>query len=445
MQQMGSPISFLEVRTPQVTQRVPRRGAWLPFAAMTASLLLAAAAGLLFGTLAATQTSIARDRWLPTVQAHADIQLWGWFAVFIVTLVFEFIVRLNRAPAIAPTPRAATFLLLGGGAAISATGRVLDPAMQPLVLSGAVLTALGAALFAVLVFRVPPARPYREDLHPLFFRLGAAWLMIAAIASTLAAARGAGGVAQQDDLAVAIETLLRGFVLNIVIAVGLRAFPGHLGIPPVAVTRQRVIGVLANGGLIVWLVGAGGLGRAGFDLVRHAGDLLFALSLAWATVVFPVFRAVVPGRTRPDRAQALVATAWLGLVVYAAVLTGQTALALARGEDPQVLAGGATRHIYMLGFVAPLLIAMGHVVMERFGTGRLRAANWLTTSFILLAIAWPLRVLPPLLGDGTGALAHSVMGTAGLLATVALVIAAGVSARNGWLAAEEERLFRRPG
>jgi hypothetical protein len=50
----------------------------------------------------------------------------------------------------------------------------------------------------------------------------------------------------------------------------------------------------------------------------------------------------------------------------------------------------------MLGYVAPLLVAMLHVVLERFSTGYLLARGWLTTAFALLVVAWPLRTLPPL-------------------------------------------------
>ena len=122
--------------------------------------------------------------------------------------------------------------------------------------------------------------------------------------------------------------------------------------------------------------------------------------------------------------------AWVGLVAYGLVIAWQATMTLVGSSAAPMLATGATRHLFMLGFVAPLLLAMLHVVLERFGTGYLLARGWLTTAFALLMVAWPLRALPPLLDPVVGPASEATMGTAGMIVAFALLLASGVAARN---------------
>jgi len=432
-------IPFVQVATPQVAQRVAPGGAWVLHAALGLSLLIAAFGGVVLGVLAATGTGPGRDRWLASVQAHGDLQLWGWFAVFIVALTFEFIVRLNRRPAVPLRTRVLVLTLLGSGALMSAAGRIAGA--QGVVVGGAGLEVAGAVLFATVVFRVPPARPWHEDLHPAFFRAGALWLVVAAVVELFAALAMQAGATPAGVLHVAAECVLRGFVLNVTVAVGLRAFPGHLGLPSVSVRSQRAIGLLLNGGLVLWVAGRvleDGAAAAG---VQAAGDLVLAAALGWMTVVFGIPGAMRAWRRVRERPQWMVPLAWAGLVIYSLGLAGG-ALALAAGATPQLLTAGAVRHALMLGFVGPLLLAMCHVVLERFGTGHLLWRGVLTAGFVLLIVAWPLRVLPPLVAGGEDAMARAAMGIAGILVTAALVLAAAAVLRNGLAVTTFERSFR---
>lgn len=434
---MPSAIPFVQVATPQVVQRVAPGGAWVLHAALGLSLLIAAFGGVVLGVFAATGTGPGRDRWLATVQAHGDLQLWGWFAVFIGALTFEFIVRLNRRPAVPFRTRVIVLVLLGSGALVSATGRLAGA--QAIVMGGTGLEVAGAALFAAVVFRVPPARPWHEDLHPAFFRSGALWLVVAAVIELFAARAMQAGATPAGVLHVAAECVLRGFVLNVTVAVGLRAFPGHLGLPSVSVRSQRAIGLLLNGGLVLWVAGSA-LDVAG---LRAVGDLLLVAALGWMTVTFGLPGAMRAGWRARERPQWMVPLAWLGLVAYALGLTAG-ALAPVAGATPQLLTAGAIRHALMLGFVGPLLLAMSHVVLERFGIGHLLWRDALTSAFVLLVVSWPLRVLPPLAAGGDGMAARGAMGIAGLLVTAGLVLAAAVVLRNGLAVAKLERSFRTP-
>lgn len=435
----------LELRTVQGAQQTAPKGTWLFAAAMATSLALASCGGLVLGVLAATQAGIARARWVATVQAHGDIQLWGWTAVFVAALGFEFIVRLNRRPPFPVALRSMVLLLLLSGALASASGRVLGRIEQPLAVSGSTLIMAGAAGFAFLIIRVPAARSLKTDLHPLFFRAAAVWLALAALAGLAASLRMQSGVTSLEDSHVAVEWFIRGFVTNIIMAVGLRAFPGHLGLPEVRMPSQRALWMLVNGSVLLWTAGTDGLGFPGAESLERGGDLAFAMVMLWATVSFKIGRAVRQWGRTSERYQVMVPVAWVGFVAYAAALAAQAIAGWRNVDSPTLLEveAGAVRHMFMLGFTAPLLIAMAHVVLERFGTGRVLWRNWLTSAFALLVVAWPLRVLPPLVDRSLSDTSREVMGAAGVLAAVALAVAASVAARNALAIGQHERQLTR--
>ncbi len=438
-----TPIAVVSVRTPEREQWLSPPGLWVPAAAMAIALLIAALGGLTLGILAALEASVGRDRWPVAVQAHGELQLWGWFAVFIVTLLFEFIVRLNGRAPVPLRTRVLVLSLLGGGALVSATGRLVEGVAPVLVPAGASMMAAGALLLAVVVMRIRPAHPYRVDLHPLFFRAGAAWLLVAAVAALVASRKVVAGATSLEESHVVAEVFLRGFVMNVTFAVALRAFVGHLGLPPMPVERQRVLFGLVNGGIVVWAAGTGGFGLPGIEVLTAVGDLLFAAGMLWATWAFDIVRAARRWRRPAHRAQLLVPVTWLGLVAYAVLLAAQAVLLLAGDTRLTLFETGATRHLLALGFVAPLLLAMSHVVLERFLIGRLAGERWLTAAFVMLVVAWPLRVVPPLVDGGMGEAAQGLMGTAGMLTSAALLVAAAVTAQNGVAAERYVRLLRR--
>jgi uncharacterized protein involved in response to NO len=423
-------VEVTEVRATRQAARVAARPApWLFASAMAASMAIAAGGGLVLGIFAATNTGIARQRWTEVVQAHGHLQLFGWVAVFVVALAFEFIIRLNQRSPLAAGPRAGVFALLAAGAIVTAAGPVFGEAERITGIAGAGLLLVGAAGFAWMIGRVPAARPLEMDMHPLFFRAGAAWLVVSAAALLAAFARTDLPFIPLDESNVVVETALRGFVLSLIVGVGLRAFPGHLEVAPMRLRSQRLVFVGIHGSTLLWVAGTSGFGLRGSADVQRVADLLFAATLLFVTWEFGIAGVVGRWSRASERYQVLVPVAWLGLVAYSAGLAAM-AIYVWAGGAPNLYQTGAVRHTFLLGFMGPLMVAMAHIVLARFGTGHLIGERWLTAGFVLLVVAWPLRVAPPLLDPDAGRVAEAVMGAAGGLAIVGLALAAGGAAWN---------------
>ena len=410
---------------------------WLFAVAMAASTAIAAFGGLVLGYLAATETGFGSRHWTEAVQAHGHLQLLGWATVFVAALTFEFVARLNQRPALLPArPRAGVLLALALGATLEAVGQVWHGRLGFAWPLGAGLVLAGAAGFALIVFRVPAPRRLREDFHPAWFRTAAAWVVAATALQFLTAARASLAVASLDESRLTTELLLRGFILSSIVAVGLRAFPGHLALTPMGSGRQRAAWSGLTASVVIWSAGSGAYGLPDSEVLRVAGDVSFGATALVLTSWLQVLRPLREPRRGP-RYRVLVPIAWLGLCAYALVLAAAAVSELF--GDRSLYESGAVRHIFLLGFMAPLMVAMAHIVLARFGTGHLVAENWLTASFVLLMVAWPLRVLPVLLSDSPGAGSRHILGAAGAVAFVALALFAIVAARNALAIARRSR------
>jgi hypothetical protein len=69
------------------------------------------------------------------------------------------------------------------------------------------------------------------------------------------------------------------------------------------------------------------------------------------------------------------------------------------GDELNLYQEGAIRHIFLLGFVLPLMLAMAHIVLARFGAGYIPWQNLLTAGFLLGCVA---VAVPPHCGRHAG-------------------------------------------
>lgn len=395
---------------------------------MAASLAIAVFGGLLFGAFAATESGLSHGRWTETVQAHGDLQLFGWVAVFVSVVTFEFIIRINARGAALPL-RGRLFVVsaFALGAILRAIGQVWNPELGILWPIGAILIALGSFVFAGLVFSVRPPNAIRDETQPLWLWSASAWLVLASIAGFAGALRATGGVMALDESRFVVELMVRGFILTTILGIAVRAFPGHLGLPMIERTRHRVLWVMVNASLVIWLLGSGAFFLGDTSLLRQAGDFVLGIALLLATFWLGLSIVVRNWTTRPYY-RAMIPIAWLGLIAYAVALI---AAAFFPGwAERDIFAAGGIRHIFMLGFMAPLMVAMADVILARFGTGKILHERWLPIGFACLILAWPLRVVLPLFTPDVNMLSHSLYGAAAIFATAGLGILGWVCLTN---------------
>lgn len=420
--------SILEIISLRATTRRPAAAAgfmprhrWLFAGWMAAGCVIAVVAGLVLGILAALEVSIGGDRWTQVVQAHGRLQLFGFIATFVVALAFEFLPRLNQQRPFPSAARAVTPALLAVGSVLMAAGEVWYDSVGFLMPAGAIVFAAGAVVFAVLTWRVPLVYPARLNPQPFFLRAAAAWLVVAAALAAWGSTQDTMGVLPLATSAAIIEVFLRGFVMLMIVGIALRAFVGHLSMQPMSARSQIVFLVAINAALVAWLASLGLGALPEWEWLTRLADAAYAVTILALTWYYPVLRGL---KRRPrERYELLIPVAWLGVVAYAALLIVMSVF----GSSFSLYQSGAVRHVFLLGFMLPLMLAMAHIVLERFGTGRIPRQNWLTAGFWLLVVAWPLRVLPALFTDAPAEAGQWVMALAGVLTAAAIAAAAVAS------------------
>lgn len=398
---------------------------WLFAAFMATGAAVAALAGVLLGILAATEAGIGGTHWSETVQAHGRLQLFGFAAPFVVALALEFMPRLNQQPAIPSRVRLGVPALLLAGALLMGAAQLWESAFAWLIWPGAVSFAAGAIWFAAIAVKFPTPRPLAVDPQPLYFKAASLWLAASALLTAWGIAASEEAIVPLDLSAAIAETFLRGFVMLLIAGVALRALTGHLGLRPMATRIQAICFAAFNAALLGWLASAGLGELAAFEAGMRLADAAFALTLLGFTAGLGVYQGL---RTRlgGPRYGILIPLAWAGAVIYALLLIA----AAAGWPDLSLYQDGAIRHTFMLGFMAPLMVAMAHIVLARFGTGRIPWENALTTGFVLLMAAWPLRVVATLFGDAPTDTEQAVLSASGGLAMAGLALTAAVCFRT---------------
>jgi uncharacterized protein involved in response to NO len=413
---------------PVVAARTGPPPPWLFASAMGVAVCISLFGGTVLGYLAATQHGLT-DRWTEAVQAHGHLQLVGWAAVFICALLFEFGPRISMRPMLPLWPRAAALALLAGGAVLEAVGQVWHAQLGLLFPVGAVLVVAGAGTVLMLLRRLDASWTWRQNMHPLWLLAGATWLTVAVLLEAGSIIHANASVTPLHESRLTTELLLRGFVLQVILGIAMRAFPGHFGVPPMSNNRQRWLFAALNVTVLAWAASSGAFGMPDIEHLRQAADVALGAELLLATHWLGIV-GVARGARRGPRYQPLAVIAWVALVVYALLLIAEP---FTSGWATRTLyEEGAVRHVFMLGFMAPLMVALAHLVLERFGTGRVLWRNTLTTAFFFVVVAWPLRVGPAIAADAPGAMGRNIMGVAAAMLTVGLVLFGAVCLRNAF-------------
>lgn len=400
---------------------------------LKAALLVGTAGGFVLATVLTLTTmlgAVSGHWWLALVQAHGQLQLYGWAGLFVIGVSLHFMPRLRGNPL--ALPRLVPWIL---GALI--TGLLLRAISQPLAtLSGSPLWPAGliasgvleaAALLGVVFLLArtfaggPPVRmrPAFRGVAPLI--IGAyASLGIASLVNVvnMFLALSTGGIvgSATDDLNVALG--LFGFLVPMALGMSAQSLPMYAGLDAFP---RKVLWPLAGAyfsGLLLFCLGTFGLLSPG-GLAGIAGGLGMLLVGIALLIFIGVFLSLMRKRGRlpkrvadlaPQPAEvqrsykkkvakergdfgpfvALIAGAYMWAMLAGALLVIDGG-ALLIGFAP-LFALDAIRHSLAVGFITLLICGIAPRMITGFSGGHIVSPRLVTATLWLGNLAALLRV-----------------------------------------------------
>lgn len=392
------------------------------------ALTLAVTLGVSMGGWALWRMAFATGTVLPShLQVHSHVQLVGFAGLFILGVALQAVPRILGVAPASRQPILTVLFGIGGGALLRAVGQPLAPwAIGRLLslLSGA-LELAGVFAFAAWAFPALARRRAASDPLSLHILVGTAWAVAAVALSAAQAAFLAGHVESEIPgglLEPFYAIALYGFVLSFVFGFASRMVPAFLGLPRPTARSAWTVALLQGAGVLLlaaaWLPGlTAPVSRA----LTLAGTLLLAaaifLFLAAGRFLAPFVR--VPG-SRSLRAPFV----FLGLF---AALSVSACLGELSGASVHKFVWDGARHVYTVGFLTLLILAMSLRIVPAF-TGRAlahpRDARLALALVGAAAVARAMQI-PVALGWG-GLPLYRLVGTSGILATAGLLLWARV-------------------
>jgi uncharacterized protein involved in response to NO len=413
---------------------------------LASSLLLALGLGFVLAIvlpLAQAQQAQWGLRWQALAQVHGHVQVVGFAGFFIIGMGYRLIPRFSGTP----LQHAWTLVPVYG---LLLAGLLLRALSQPLADQGflrwgpAVAAACelgGASLFGLTVLATL-RRPLRNrQLWAAFMAAGAAWFVVqAAFGAWFLTELSAGGglvglragqtVLPADRDSVLVTLQVYGFLLGFILGVATRAVPTFFGYrPPRSLVAVAWVGLQAGSILLsgdallavwhgessVWLQSAG-LFCAGTALVAATG-----MSGSWkpASRLRPTARPVA----------GFLKTAFCCCAAAGALDCGFAVRGWVTNQPFPTMQSDAMRHLLTVGFVTVLIVGMAHLVVPALATQRLTGSSARRRVLLLqgcLIVAVLLRVVPLFVPGLNGRVRESLLGAAGVVAWLALLLFAAV-------------------
>lgn len=389
--------------------------------------------------------------WLPLVQAHGHVQLYGWAGLFVFGVGLYFLPRLRGAALAHPrlVPWIAVALIAG------ITGRLLAQTLLAFVPAGAtaslarggliiagLLELAGATLVLYLLaatLRTGPPIRKRKGLWRTLPFLATAFVVFwiaTALNAALSIDAVQAGLVPLDWTQIVVHLMLFGFILPVAMAMSVQTFPLflRLSFPDLihlrAVAAVYVVGfVLRAGGLAQdapWVTGAGSL-LMGLSLLVfiYLIDVLTKVREPWTTG-----RKLEPKEDRrptrpgmPDygeygRFEWLLYSAygWLTLGALFFTVNGG-ALLLSR---PRPIPTDAVRHTITVGFITMLILGMAVRMVPGFGSHKPAKPGWVDGLIVLGNAAAISRVVPLLFPNVAGL--RTLLGLSGIFGILAVAL-----------------------
>ncbi len=396
----------------------------------TGALLVLLIAGLGLGLMAvfiyAARHSLNPLDRFALVQAHGDLQIFGFIGLFVMGFACQALPRFKYLSLHRPPLAAAAFVIVVAGLVLRTAGGFQGGFALAAGTAGGILTAAGVTIFAYVMARTLRASTTPEPFDRWIVAGLAAFLLAAWVSPFVEfhILGAAGAAAQIERMALWLgptrDLQIFGFVLVMALGVSQRVLPAAFGFReiPARLSTWTLVAILA--GLLVH-IGAGmafrlagapvltGVAAGGLGLVALA-----ALALAFG------FRAFTGGQR--ERSRPFVRSAWVWLAVGCALVLVEPFYTRALGFRYAHGFQGALRHAFGLGFASLLIVGVSAKVAPILRGVPLEGLPRLLVPLVLLNAAVALRV--------GGAIAAEV----GVNAGFTLMAAGGVAAWIGFLA-----------
>jgi uncharacterized protein involved in response to NO len=353
---------------------------------------------------------------LNSVRAHAFVQVFGFVGLFVMGIACHVLPRFAGRPlAAAALARTMLVLQLGGLFTIVAAFLVGSEVIRGLWALGSMALIAAASMFGVIVARTVGGLRTPEPFARWIIA-GAAWQVVAAVGSLVAALQDA------EVLQALWPAALWGFAGSWIFGIGRRIFPGFLAWRPRG-PRAEPIAFLTYQAAVAFSVAAAWPWPSEPPMpvvvVGAAGLLLSVPLFSWCLGV----RMRPQGRHDVERGyQRFVAAGWFWLV--AALLVGPfwTLLAAFRGDVVPALVTDFGRHALAFGFVTQIMMGVATRILPVFTGNTLWSPRARTASFYLLNGSVALRGLEAVVAVGVLPAAWPLIAVAGPPAVVAVAL-----------------------
>ena len=365
--------------------------------------------------------------WLPLAQVHGQVQTLGFAGLFILAVATVIFPRFLGTPDWDARGAELGGLLLAGGVVLRAISQPLEasPLRSATLIASGLLTLLGPLLFARAMHR-----GHRMSVQPfgawhLADRIGFGSLLVGLLLNLWAVMRmaveGASLVPPGlDDAIVHLE--LRGFIVSVGLAVGLKIFPRFLILrPPWASAFAWLLPGYAIGmvlGTLGWLTLL--LLPAERQLaasIRATGDFLTLVALIGVVLALRLYEPAAresgrPHVTNPTRLWVRLAYGWL--LVATLLHTWLSIREGLSGPPGSFTELSAARHALAMGFLMMLLVGVASRILPGYSGWALRRPRFMAWTIGLLSAGALLRVGGELSG-GYGGIFGPITGLGGTL------------------------------
>lgn len=393
----------------------------------------------------------------PMIQAHGHLQLIGWTGLFIIAVSSHMLPRLTNTPVSRQKLRAMLWTILAGlgartAAHLLAPFGVNDLLARALMAASGALELGGIALYLSLLFRtLRRHRPQNgalaaSGIAPFLITTLVGWgaFAIGNLLLCLNFAQRGGLLLDQAWNAVVLETFIDLVLLPVCFAFSINTFPIFLRLRAPVWPVGRV--AFTYSAAAVAKIVAGALytqtGSSSWLTVVLAARALHAVAILWLLWELDLMRRKAPWfrgyreeddrEARPPRKIAADYGQFgnfelLLYLAYSSLCFAATADLLASFAEllgfVAPIGRDVTRHLYLLGFVTPLILGMAARMIPGFlGISRIPYPNLVRLSFAFILLAVLTRIVPPLFWEGAGtAVWRRIWGLSGLLALPAVI------------------------